>query len=199
MHTDGSVLIADDVEAARAELRQVLGTAGWGVIQAADGPETLRLARVERPLAVILEIALEGLSGYEVCRALKAEFGTGLPVVFLTGERTESYDRVAGLLIGADDYVVKPFAPDELLVRLRNLISRVHPEGQIARAATLTKREREILDLLSHGLAQREIAKRLYISPKTVASHVENLSRKLGVNSRAQAVALAYREHLLGT
>jgi DNA-binding NarL/FixJ family response regulator len=198
VHLDGSVLVADGDEEARAELQQVLTTGGWHVVQAETGPDALRLAGELTLLAVILEVPLPGLSGYEVCRSLKADFGDRLPILFVTGARTESYDRVAGLLIGADDYVVKPCAPDEILVRTRNLIARV-PRAEQARAVPLlTRREREILGLLSDGLPQREIASRLFISPKTVSTHIENLTRKLGVRGRAQAVAMAYRDHLLG-
>ena len=60
----------------------------------------------------MLDVQLPGMSGYEICRELRDEFGEGLPILFVSGFRTESLDRVAGLLVGADDYLVKPFAPD---------------------------------------------------------------------------------------
>jgi CheY-like chemotaxis protein len=76
-----------------------------------DGAEALAKAREVLPVAVILEIPLGALCGYEVCRTLKADLGPQLVVIFLSGARIESYDRVAGLLLGADDYVTKPAAP----------------------------------------------------------------------------------------
>ena len=147
---------------------------------------------------VILDVALPGVCGYEVCRELREEFGDVLPIVFVSGVRTEWFDRVAGFLVGADDYVVKPFAPDELLARVRRLARRWTPLAT-AVAAKLTRRERQVLGLLLEGLEQEEIATQLVISPRTVSTHIENILRKLGVRSRAQAVALAYREgHVRG-
>jgi DNA-binding NarL/FixJ family response regulator len=188
-----SVLLADGDEEARAELARLLDSAGYGVLQASRGDEAIALARSERPSLAILEVPLEILSGYEVCRALKSDRGPSFPVVFLSGARTESYDRVAGLLVGADDYLVKPYAPDELLARVRLLELRAR--GPVPRRRwTLTPREDEVLQLLAQGLTQSEIASRLMISHRTVGTHIEHLLRKLGVHSRAQAVALALRE-----
>ena len=119
-----------------------------------------------------------------------------MPIIFLSGARTESYDRVAGLLLGADDYLVKPYAAGELLARLTNLIrrSRARTVGVTRR---LTKRELEVLELLGDGLRHDDIARRLFISPKTVATHVEHILRKLDARSRAEAIAIAYREEIL--
>jgi DNA-binding NarL/FixJ family response regulator len=137
----------------------------------------------------------EFLIGKSGCRTLR-EQTPGLPIIFVSSSRTESYDRVAGLLLGADDYVVKPYAPDELLTRVRHLVRRsqtpVHPVS-----AKLTKREREVLQLLAEGLHQDDIAERLFITRSTVGTHVENILRTLGVRSQTQAVALAFREELL--
>ena len=118
------VLIADADESSRALLSGVLRNAGYQTLEAETGDEGLELARANAPTAAILEIPLAGLSGYELCAALKVEFGADMPVIFLTGTRTEPYDRVAGLLLGADDYLTKPYIAGELLVRLRNLLHR---------------------------------------------------------------------------
>ena len=190
-----SVLIADADGKARDELTGVLLAAGYEVQQAASGDEAVAVAREIHPSVAILEIPLPVLSGYEVCRALKFEHGSGVAVMFLSGQRTESYDRVAGLLVGADDYVIKPYAPDELLARVRSLQLRARPLGPSVRA-TLTRRESEVLRLLSQGLTQHEIASRLSIKPKTVGTHIEHVLQKLGVHSRAQAVAVAFRDDM---
>jgi two-component system nitrate/nitrite response regulator NarL len=99
---------------------------------------------------------------------------------------------VAGLLLGADDYLPKPVRFDHLLARVRRLVARSAPvAGPVA--ARLTPREQEILGLLADGLEQEAIADRLFITPKTVAKHIERILSKLGVHSRAQAVGLALR------
>jgi DNA-binding NarL/FixJ family response regulator len=191
----GPVVIADEDGTARRELAQLFEAAGYDVVQAESGEEVLQAVEQATPCVVLLEIPLGSLSGYEVCRSLREE-GSGIPVVFVSGSRTESYDRVAGLLVGADDYVVKPYAPDELLTRVRALVRRSQPPT-LPVTGKLTKRELEVLRLLADGLRQDEIAERLFISRKTVGTHVANILRKLGVHSQIQAVALAYREELL--
>jgi DNA-binding NarL/FixJ family response regulator len=196
MEIGETVLIADGDDQSRARLAELLGSAGYEVVQAGRGDEALALARSGHPAAVILEIPLEGLCGYEICRLLKSEPGFDAPVVFVSGVRTEPYDRIAGLLLRADDYIVSPYEPGELLARLANLISRSQTRDPSA-PWRLTKREREILDLMSDGLRHGEIARHLFISPKTVATHVEHILRKLGVRSSAEAVSVAYREQII--
>jgi DNA-binding NarL/FixJ family response regulator len=190
------VLIAEDDAVFAALVGEVLSTADLEVMVASNGAEALELARAQRPLAAILDVNLPKLSGYEVCRGLRELYGEGLPILFLSGERTEDFDRVGGLMIGADDYLVKPVAADELLARLRALLRR-SVSKQPKRPHDLTKRELEVLSLLAAGLEQVEIANRLVISPNTVSTHIERILAKLGVRSRAQAVALAFREDLV--
>jgi len=190
------VLLVDEDDDARAALAALLNDAGFDVIEAGSGEDALAVARKLAPAAVILEIPLGALSGYEVCRALREELGSDLPVVFVTGARTESYDRAVGLIIGADDYVVKPYAADELLARIRRLLRRSRPAA--ARAASgLTPRELEVLELLAEGRSPQEISSTLFISAKTVSTHIEHIFTKLGVSSRVQAVAVAYRDGLV--
>jgi DNA-binding NarL/FixJ family response regulator len=191
-----TILIAEDDAAFASLLGEVLVAAGLEAKFASDGVRALELARAERPAAAILDVNLPELSGYEVCRGLRELHGESLPILFLSGERMESYDKVAGLMIGADDYLVKPFAPDELLTRLRSLLRRADA-ADAARPHDLTPRELEILNLLAGGLEQGEIARKLVISPKTVSTHIERILSKLNVRSRAQAVAVAYREDLV--
>jgi DNA-binding NarL/FixJ family response regulator len=188
----GPVLIADEDPTSRGDLARLLEAAGYEIVQVASGEEALQAVREITPSIVLLEIPLGSLSGYEVCRALREE-DREMPVVFVSGSRTESYDRVAGLLVGANDYIVKPYAPDELLTRVRHLVRRSQSLSPSV-TARLTDREREVLQLLATGLRQDDIAKRLFISRKTVGTHVGNILRKLGVRSQAQAVVVAYRE-----
>src|SRR3712207_5752693 len=107
----GVVVIADDDASTREWLSTLLVGAGFETREAATGPDALAAARASPTALVLLDVNLPGLSGYEVCHELKAEFGDLLPVLFVSGERTEPYDRAAGILIGGDDYLVKPVAP----------------------------------------------------------------------------------------
>jgi DNA-binding NarL/FixJ family response regulator len=194
--TSSPILIADAERNTRQLAARLLRSAGYATIEAEDGERTLELAHLERPGMVILEVSLPHVCGYEVCRQLRETRGEGLPIVFLSGARKESFDRVAGLLLGADDYIVKPFVPDELLARIRRLLRHRAPQGADI-ASSLTKREHDVLRLLAEGLDQKEIAGSLSISPKTVGTHTEHIFVKLGVRSRTQAVALAYRNDLV--
>ena len=190
------ILIVDADARARAELAHLLEDEGYDVMQAGSGEAGLKLARENPPALAVLEVPLGDRSGYEVCRVLREELGEELPVLFLSGARTESYDRVAGLLVGADDYVVKPYAVDELLARVRRLVRHTAPPTESS-MSLLTPREREVLRLLAEGLTADEIAKTLFISKKTVGTHLEHIFTKLGVRSRAQAIAVAYRDEFV--
>jgi DNA-binding NarL/FixJ family response regulator len=190
------VLIADRDDEERAVLAGLLERAGFDVVEAASGDDALTLAQESALSLVILEVPLPGMSGYEVCRALREERGKDIPVLFLSGARTESYDRVAGLSLGADDYLVKPYAPEELLARIRRLVAKPRP-NPADRAGGLTPRELEILQLLAGGQSPDTIAGDLFISTKTVATHIEHIFVKLNVHSRVEAVAVAYRDGLV--
>jgi DNA-binding NarL/FixJ family response regulator len=174
---------------------------GYETRQAQSGREALEAARQVQPALVLLEVNLAEVSGYEVCRELRDRFGDAVAIIFLTGDRTEPYDRVAGLLLGADDYIVKPFDEGELLARVRSALrhSPAPPSNGSQSdpvAGTLTSREQEVLKLLARGQTQVQIAEELFISPKTVGGHIQRVLEKLGVHSRAQAVALAHEHRL---
>jgi DNA-binding NarL/FixJ family response regulator len=156
------ILVADADHSCRKLITGLLGRIAFETTEAKTGPETLELVQRLRPALVLLEINLPEVSGYEVCRELRDDFGDEISVIFLSGERTTSSDRVAGLLVGA----------------------------------SLTIREREVLRLLARGLNQTDIAARLLISPKTVGGHIQRILAKLGVHSRAQAVAVAHEQGL---
>jgi DNA-binding NarL/FixJ family response regulator len=177
---------------------ELLQRAGYRTCEFATGESALSAARSERPAAVVLDIHLPDVSGYEVCRELRASYENGLAILFVSGVRTEGFDRAAGLIVGADDYLVKPIDPGELIARLRRLVKpRRSSAGKTAgsgRLEALTPREREVLELLSDGYRQEEIAGQLVISPKTVATHIQRVLNKLNVRSRAQAIAIALRD-----
>jgi DNA-binding NarL/FixJ family response regulator len=190
------VIVADTDPSARGGLEDALTRAGFDVIGVASGEEVLAVARLHQAALFILEVPLGQLSGYEVCRNLREELCPDIPIVFLSGVRTEPYDRVAGFLLGADDYIAKPYATDELLARVRRL-TRNSRGSESPTLSALTPRETEVLILLAGGVASEAIAERLFISSKTLATHIEHILKKLRVNSRSQAIALAYRERLV--
>ena len=193
------ILIVDDDPTVRRLLATLLERAGYETVEAGSGEEGLELARQHSPRLVLLDINLPGTSGYAVCHELRQTLGQQFPIIFLSGERTESFDRVAGLLIGADDYLTKPFDTDELIARVSRMLDRLdqqRPQAPDADLYGLTPRECEVLGLLVDGLSQPEIAERLYLSPKTVGTHIQRIMGKMGVKSRTQAVAVAAREGL---
>jgi DNA-binding NarL/FixJ family response regulator len=195
----GRILIVDDDPSLRRLVATLLQRAGYKTVEAESGEEGLELVRRDPPRLVLLDINLPGTSGYSVCNELRQMLGHQLPIIFVSGERTESFDRVAGLLIGADDYITKPFDADELLARVSRMLERLdqqRPESLDADLFGLTPRECEVLSLLVEGLSQPDIAERLYLSPKTVGTHIQRIMGKMGVKSRTQAVAVAAREGL---
>lgn len=121
------VLVVDDEQAVRESLRRSLGFNGYEVVQAGDGEEALSMIQAEEPDLVILDLMMPKIDGLEVCRQLR---GTGFhnPILMLTARDGVS-DRVAGLDAGADDYLPKPFALEELLARVRSLLRRVPMES----------------------------------------------------------------------
>lgn len=192
----GPVVVADPDEAFRRETARALADAGFEVLEATTGDEALAAVIRDGAALAVLEVRLPGLSGYEVCRRLREECGDGVSIVFVSGDRVEPSDRVAGLLLGADDYLAKPVARDEIVARVRRHLERLsHPGGR--RSPRLTAREHEVLGLLASGLGPIQIAGALAISPRTVATHVEHIYAKLGVHTRAQAVAAAFRLELV--
>jgi DNA-binding NarL/FixJ family response regulator len=194
------VLVADGNDHDRRHAVRHLREAGYAVRGAVSGEDALRQAAAECPAAVVLEVRLPDLTGYEVCRRLRGSLGA-VPIVFVSRDRTEPSDVVAGLLVGADDYLAKPYVPDELLARVRAVVRRASTPGEqapeLADSGDLTRREQQVLRLLGEGLEPADIAERLVISPKTVAGHIEQILKKLEVHSRAAAVALAYRKGLV--
>jgi two-component system response regulator MprA len=126
--SSSSLLIVDDEPAVRAALQRALAMAGYDVTLASDGWEALGLLQKRSPDALVLDVLMPGMDGLEVCRRIRAE-GAHIPILMLTA-RDQVADRVAGLDAGADDYLVKPFALEELLARLRALLRRTTSPAQ---------------------------------------------------------------------
>jgi two-component system response regulator MprA len=198
-----AVLVVDDDGPIRRMLERTLAAEGYDVSGAVDGGAAL--ASVERsvPDVLVLDVGLPGLDGFQVCRRLRGK-GLALPILLLTA-RDAVPDRVAGLDAGADDYLVKPFAAEELLARVRALLRRGQPPGEVlafddlafdvesrsARrgdaAIPLTAREADLLELLLRNPRQ-VISRRRALdlvwdgagSDNVVDRYVSYLRRKLG-------------------
>jgi len=121
------ILVVEDDRNIASLVEQYLAREGFTVLRAGDGPGGLTAARREKPALVILDVMLPGKDGWEVCRDLRRD--SDVPILMLTA-RADEMDRVVGLSIGADDYVVKPFSPRELVERVKAILRRtkVRPE-----------------------------------------------------------------------
>ena len=134
------LLVAEDDRAVREALVRALTLEGYGVRAVSDGAAALEAVRQQLPDALLLDIMMPVLDGLTVCRVLRAERNR-VPILMLTA-RTETGDRVAGLDAGADDYLPKPYALDELLARVRALLRRAQPDD-----GGTGERSREVLTL----------------------------------------------------
>jgi DNA-binding response OmpR family regulator len=126
------VLVADSDRASRRTITRPLTRIGCQAEEAQTGREALETADRIRPRLVLAEVNLPEVSGHEVCHELRHRYGDDVAVIFLSADRTEPYDRVGGLLLGAVDYIVKPFDERELLARVRSALRRP-PTGGTSR------------------------------------------------------------------
>ena len=139
------ILVVDDEQAVRESLRRSLRFNGYEVLTANDGLEAVETVRAENPELLILDIMMPNMDGLEVCRTLRSE-GWDRPILVLTARDGVS-DRVAGLDAGADDYLPKPFALEELLARVRSLVRRASADSIAAEAPVESKLSFEDLEL----------------------------------------------------
>ncbi|HEX3650851.1 MAG TPA: response regulator transcription factor [Pseudonocardiaceae bacterium] len=124
------VLVVDDDDNVRDVVRRYLEHAGYQVAVAETGEDALLRAQEAEPDLVVLDLMLPGIDGFEVCRRLRQR--SAVPVVMLTARGAED-DRIAGLQLGADDYVAKPFSPRELVLRVTSVLRRTGPEAVLTR------------------------------------------------------------------
>jgi len=201
-------LIVDSDDASRLKAVQVVVRLGYDARPTPTADELLERLGSDRPALAIVEVELPGAAnGLEVMRQLHEAFDHELPVILVSGQQIDAFDRTAGLMLGADDYLTKPLDAAELLARVKRSLRRVAPAATNGHTnghgndndtdSGLSPREQEILTLLAGGRTQGQIATELVISSKTVATHIQHILAKLGVQSRAQAVALAFRRGLV--
>src|SRR3990172_1405673 len=123
------ILVADDDEHIVELVAMYLRRAGYRIEAAFDGDEALRKARDLKPALLVLDVMMPGPDGLQVCRALRRK--GGVPIVLLTA-RSSDIDKIAGLRLGAGDYVTKPFNPDELVARVEAVLRRAGSDGATA-------------------------------------------------------------------
>jgi DNA-binding NarL/FixJ family response regulator len=202
------VLLADDHGLVRDGLGRLLASVPdiEVVAAAADGGEAIRLAREHRPDVILMDLRMPGMDGSEATRRLLEE-DPGMQVVILTSF-SERDEILSALDAGAIGYLLKDAEPDELI---RGVRAAAHGESPLApkaarellgsRAAApasqLTDREREVLRLVTRGLANKLIARELGISEKTVKAHLTTIFQRIGVTDRVQAAMWA-RDHSIG-
>jgi two-component system response regulator MprA len=206
--------VVDDDPGVRTAVGRALEFEGYDVEAAADGVVALDVVRSSEPDAVVLDLGMPRVDGLEVCRRLRAE-GATLPILVLTA-RHQVTDRVAGLDAGADDYLVKPFALEELLARLRALLRRVGQDGSdvlrlgdltldpatrhVERGGTpiaLTRTEFNLLELLLHNaghvLTRDVIFERVWgydfdVSSNSLDVYVGYLRRKTEIDGQPRLI-----------
>jgi DNA-binding NarL/FixJ family response regulator len=205
------ILIADDHPVVREGLRAILEAAPDLILvgEAADGAEAVQLAGTLSPDVVLMDLRMPGLDGIQAIRQIKARY-PAVEVVILTTYDDDAY-IVRGLRAGARGYLLKDTSRKALFEAVRaaargeSLLPSAVVEKVVAHLAEprpagterLSGREREVLALLAQGAANKEIARHLNITERTVKAHVTSIFTKLGVSSRAEAVAVALRSGFL--
>jgi two-component system response regulator NreC len=210
------LLLVDDHAVVRSGLRMLLENEEDFVIvgEAGSGQQALELASQLAPNVVIMDITLPDMSGIEVTRQIKQSHPK-MAVVALTIHEDQQY-FFEMLQVGASAYVPKRAAPDDLINAIRaadrgemyvypslarllvnDFLTRAGEGDENATMSKLTPREQEVLSLLAEGGSNDEIAKKLIISPHTVARHRENLMGKLGLHNRSELVKYAIRKGLI--
>lgn len=210
------ILIVDDDVTLRAGLARYLSKRNYVVEDAGSGEEGLNAFLSQMPDLVVSDILMPGMDGFEFCRQLRSnQAGQLVPFIFLSS-RGDIEHRIQGHSIGADDYVIKPFEPRELLAKIESQLERsrrIHEEiqrlldqaGQSAakqrqpplvapEPLPLTPAEEKVFWEVVQGLTNRQIGDRLFISPRTVQTHLSNILSKLSLDNRAQLVRYSYEQ-----
>lgn len=192
-----TVFVVDDDEAIRAGLSDLLESAGLTTQQYSSAEEFLEAWTPDRAGCLVLDVRLPGISGMEL-QDMFAGSGVGLPIIVMTGHGDMPMVRRA-LKAGAVEFLIKPFQDAELLKAVEQAFeldrTRRYDEELVhsiqARVDTLTERERQVMDLVTAGLTNNEIAERIFLSVVTIKLHRSQVMRKMRANSLADLVKLS--------
>jgi DNA-binding response OmpR family regulator len=226
------ILIVDDDRTLRTVLTRYLENRGYQVEQVTSGSEALVAVAKNPPDLVVSDVMMPEMDGLEFCRRLRATpYGQLMPFIFLSG-KGELQDRIHGHSIGADDYLIKPVDPRELVAKIEAQLERsrrMHSEivrlmqlavtsgtaaplteplipetveisaAEIEAEATptplpLTPAEARVFWEVIQGLTNKQISERLFISPRTVQTHLSSILNKLELENRAQLIRFAYQQ-----
>jgi DNA-binding NarL/FixJ family response regulator len=211
------VLVVDDDTTLRLALTRYLEKRGFTVHNAASGTDGLSEFEQNPPDLVVSDVMMPEMDGYEFCRRLRStRSGQLVPFIFLSS-RAEVDARVQGHSMGADDYIIKPFEPRELLAKIEAQLERsrrmhseivrliqnnnLSHEGTVATsqptvappvALPLTPAEEKVFWEVVQGFTNKQIGDRLFISPRTVQTHLSNILSKLQLENRSQLVRFAF-------
>jgi DNA-binding NarL/FixJ family response regulator len=206
------ILIVDDDITLRTAIIRYLSNRGYSVQDAGSGVEGLAAFEQDPPDVVVSDVMMSEMDGFEFCRRLRAmRLGQLVPFIFLSS-RKDVEDRVQGHQMGADDYLVKPFEPRELVAKIEAQLERsrrIHSEivrlmQQSPVAAPkpvhvpvplpLTPAEEKVFWEVIQGYTNKQIGDRLFVSPRTVQTHLSNILSKLDLENRSQLIRYAF-EH----
>ncbi len=206
---------ADDPAMVREGLKQILELEDdiEVIAQASNGEEALDIARKKQPDVILMDINMPGMNGLQAIKEIKDEKMPSKIIVLTIHEDREYLFKT--LHMGAEGYVLKDADPNVLIEAIRSVNSgEAYIQGNMTKELVkefkkvtlnnketsetnnLTSREKEVLELIAEGLINREIAKKLYISEKTVKNHVSNIFKKLKVSDRTQAAIYAYKNNI---
>lgn len=188
-----NVLLVDDNS---KYLKDALPFYGYEVETACDGIQALKALEKKVFDIVLLDVMMPNMDGWQTLKAIRSSEDTKhLPVIMLTAVN-EDQKMVSGLKNGADDYIVKPFVLPNLLARMEAVLRRSARQAEPSikknvSLSPLTAKEKEVLELVSQGFSNKEIADKMYVREVTVKTHLNSIFKKLKVTNRTQAVLLA--------
>ncbi len=203
------ILIVDDDSTLRAALTRYLRDRGFIVYNAASGTEGFLSFTKDTPDLIVSDVVIPEMDGFELCiRIRNTTPGQLVPFIFLSG-RCDLEDRIQGHSIGADDYLVKPFHPRELIAKIEAQLARTHRvraeinrllqraceerlQGQPQLPLPLTPAEEKVFWEVTQGLTNKKIGDRLFISPRTVQTHLSSILSKLSLENRSQLIRYAF-------
>ena len=195
------VLLVDDNP---KYLKDALPFYGYQVDTAQDGVQALKLLSKNSYNIILLDIMMPNMNGWETLKVIRSSENTkDLPVIMLTAVN-EDQKMVSGLKIGADDYIVKPFILPNLLARMEAVLRRSQRFVKPVEASTtnvsvdvLTSKEKEVLQMISKGASNKQIADKMFVKEVTIKTHLNSIFKKLKVANRTQAVLVAMQTDLV--